>query len=291
MFDLINYFLKTLVRWRRLSPLNKIPFGHFYSPIVSKKEIDLLEDLIWKDVEGKKIESVNLNEKTQAELVEQFTRYYFHHALGQKKDRFRFKNGLFEYTDAFFLYFFLRHFNPKNVVEVGSGFSSTLMLDTKDAYLKEVGLTFIEPYPDVLFSLFKNDDLQKCRVIQDKVQNVDLDIFKELKKNDILFVDSSHVSKTGSDVNFILFKVLPLLNSGVIIHFHDIFYPFEYPKDWVYGGRNWNECYILRAFLSYNADFEILIFSDYLHKHHADLFEKMPMLRKNTGGSLWIRKK
>ena len=146
-------------------------------------------------------------------------------------------------------------------------------------------------YPDVLFSLFRNDDLEKCKVIQNKVQNVEIETFKKLKKNDILFVDSSHVSKTGSDVNFILFKVLPVLNSGVIIHFHDIFYPFEYPKDWVYGGRNWNECYILRAFLSYNSDFEILIFSDYLHKHHPELFERIPMLKKNTGGSLWIRKK
>ncbi|MBF0510802.1 MAG: class I SAM-dependent methyltransferase, partial [Candidatus Omnitrophica bacterium] len=121
--------------------------------------------------------------------------------------------------------------------------------------------------------------------------DVDVSFFDELGENDILFVDSSHVSKTGSDVNHILFNILPKLNKGVLIHFHDIFYPFEYPKPWVLEGRCWNEDYLLRAFLSYNNSFEIVVFNTFLEHFHEDWFkENMPLCLKNKGGSIWLRK-
>jgi len=129
------------------------------------------------------------------------------------------------------------------------------------------------------------------RIIGDTVQSVPLDTFKKLQAGDILFVDSTHVSKTGSDVNHILFEILPVLNPGVIIHFHDIFYPFEYPKEWVLRGYNWNEDYILRAFLMYNNAYEIKLFPDYLHRHHKEVFAELPLTYKNTGGSFWLEKK
>jgi len=81
-----------------------------------------------------------------------------------------------------------------------------------------------------------------------------------------------------------------MLNKGVLIHFHDIFYPFEYPKEWVYKGQNWNEDYILKAFLMYNKDFEIKIFSDYLHTHHSEVFSEMPLCYKDRVGNIWIQK-
>jgi len=79
----------------------------------------------------------------------------------------------------------------------------------------------------------------------------------------MLFVDSSHVSKAGSDLNHILFNILPRLNEGVILHFHDIFYPFEYPKTWVCGDswHSWHEAYLLKAFLMYNNSFEIIFWN------------------------------
>ena len=92
-------------------------------------------------------------------------------------------------------------------------------------------------------------------------------------------------------MNYILFDILPVLKSGVLIHFHDIFYPFEYPKEWVLSGRNWNEDYFLKAFLMYNNKFEIRLFSDYMHKHHKEAFIDMPLSYKNPGGNLWIEKK
>jgi len=113
-----------------------------------------------------------------------------------------------------------------------------------------------------------------------------------LKEDDILFIDSSHVSKIGSDLNYIFFEILPHLNSGVLIHFHDIFYPFEYPKKWILE-RNmvFNENYILRAFLEYNSAFNILIFNDFLQYYYKDWFsENMPLCLKNQGQSIWLRK-
>src|SRR5207237_8125791 len=124
--------------------------------------------------------------------------------------------------------------------------------------------TFIDPYPQLLRTLMKESDFARTRIIGQRVQDVDVGIFRELEASDILFIDSSHVAKTGSDVNYILFKILPLLNEGVLIHFHDIFYPFEYPVDWVYEGRSWNEAYLLRAFMQYNEAFEIQFFNSFL---------------------------
>jgi hypothetical protein len=185
----------------------------------------------------------------------------------------------------------IRHFKPKRIIEVGSGFSSAVMMDTRDLFVPGIDLTFVEPYPGSLYGRFKENDEKNCKVLVSKVQLVPLEEFRKLQSGDILFIDSSHVSKTGSDVNHEIFRILPALNSGVIIHFHDVFYPFEYPKQWVYEGKNWNEDYILRAFLSYNTSFEILLFSHYMHLHYPECFDAMPMTKKNTGGNIWLRKK
>src|SRR5690606_17050723 len=109
--------------------------------------------------------------------------------------------------------------------------------------------------------------------------------------NDILFIDSTHVSKINSDVNYIFFEILPRLASGVYIHFHDIFFPFEYPKAWVYEGRAWNEAYILRAFLQYNNAFSVVLMNTFMDQFHKSFFrEHMPLCLINPGGSIWIRK-
>ena len=118
-------------------------------------------------------------------------------------------------------------------------------------------------------------------------------MFSLLEENDLLFIDSTHLIKTGSDVCYELFEILPSLKSGVLIHFHDVFWPFEYPKDWVLTeNRSWNEIYGLRAFLMNNSDYEIIFFNDYFCKFFRKIAEKdYPKILKNTGGSLWLRKK
>lgn len=286
--------LKSSLNWKNNKPVSRFPHGHFYSPIVSKNELQEFHNQIWEEEKNTSIEGIDLNTDKQLALLSEFSKYYSELPFEENKSekyRYYFNNKAYNYTDGIMLYSFMRHFQPKRIIEIGSGFSSAMMLDTKDLFLNDTSLTFIEPYPALLYSLFKEKDKQQCKVFDTKVQNVDIEEFKKLEANDILFIDSSHVSKTGSDVNYELFKILPNLKSGVIIHIHDIFYPFEYPEEWVYGGRNWNENYLVRAFLSYNDKFEILHFATFIHKHHKAAFENMPLTYKNKGGNLWIRKK
>jgi predicted O-methyltransferase YrrM len=270
------------------------PPGHFYSPVVSVEEIEKRQAQIWTDIHPESLEGIDLNVSRQLDIVKELEKFYLQMPFAETKKeglRFYFDNEYYSYTDAFFLYGVLRHFKPKKIIEIGSGFSSAIMLDTNDHFLNNsVDFTFVEPYPGRLKSLLREQDKTATKLIEENVQQVKMEVFEQLNAGDILFVDSTHVVKTGSDVNFILFEILPKLKSGVLIHFHDIFYPFEYPKQWVLQGRNWNEAYALRAFFMYNSQFHIQLFSDYLHKHHHEVFKNMPLCYKNSGGNLWLVK-
>lgn len=271
------------------------PNGHFYSPVFSIEEVKSRQDEIWKNVATDGINGIDLRTDEQKKLAVQFSRFYSELPFKHEKQnalRYQFNNGYYSYTDGIVLYSVIRHFEPKRIIEVGSGFSSAVMLDTNELFFdNKINLTFIDPYPERLLEVMTEEDRKHTTLIESDVQKISLDIFKKLEAGDVLFIDSTHVSKTGSDVNYILFEILPVLKSGVLIHFHDIFYPFEYPKEWVFSGINWNENYILKAFLMYNNDFEIKLFSDYLHRHHKDCFNAMPLTYKNSGGNLWIQKK
>jgi hypothetical protein len=123
------------------------------------------------------------------------------------------------------------------------------------------------------------------------VQKMPVTLFSELQANDILFIDSSHVAKLGSDVNYLIFQVLPRLQPGVLVHIHDIMWPFEYSREWVMEGRAWNEVYLMRAFLQYNRAFDILLFNSFLGHRYRDLLGGlMPTFLANSGGSLWLLK-
>ena len=151
-------------------------------------------------------------------------------------------------------------------------------------------LTFVEPYPTVLKSLLRPGDEKSVTLIQEKVQNVELSHFTALEAGDILFVNSSHVVKAGSDVCFEVFDILPVLKPGVIVHFHDVFYPFEYPRNWVLNdGRAWNELYLLRAFLMYNWHFDIVFFNHYFMQRFPELAaDPTTPFARNCGGGLWM---
>jgi hypothetical protein len=272
-----------------------VPPGHYYSPIPSLEEIKLKEERVFQDI-PKELIGINLNESRQISLFQEFIQYYkdLPFDAHKKEDlRYFFDNPAYSYSDAIFLYCMIRHAQPKKVIEVGSGYSSCVTLDVNELYFNEkISCTFIEPYPELLLSLIKDRDKDKVEIISTNIQDVKLDRFLELSAGDILFIDSTHVSKVNSDVNYILFEILPNLSSGVYIHFHDIFYPFEYPKDWIYEGRSWNEDYILRSFLMYNNQFEIVLFNTFLEYFHEDMFiAEMPLCMENKGGSLWIKKK
>lgn len=266
--------------------------GHYYTPVISLPDIEKRQKQIFK--RNCQLRGIDLNEQKQFLLLEEFKNYYAALPFSSQEQadfRYYYENEYFGYSDAIHLYSILRHFRPKQIIEVGSGFSSAVMMDVNDHFFgKTISLSFIEPYPDRLKSLLKPDD--SIVLFEKPIQEVDLEEFKKLQENDILFIDSTHIVKTGGDVNFIIFEILPILNKGVLIHFHDIQYPFEYPIEWVLKfKRSWNENYFLRAFLMYNQAYEIISFDSYLESRYTDWYkEHMPLCLKNEGGSLWLRK-
>lgn len=241
--------------------------GHYYSPIPSVKEVLKHDELFDSGIS--EVLGINLRYLQQMDFIEKSQRYY---------------------ADGIFYYFILRNLCPHKVIEIGSGFSSALLLDVNEIFFgSNIDCTFIEPYTKRLKSILRNDD--KVHIIEKKLQEVEYTIFESLQAGDILFIDSTHVVKTGSDVNYIFAEILPRLSEGVYIHFHDVFYPFEYPKDWIIGGKAWNEDYMLRGFLQYNNAFEIVLWNDYLIKKNHNYFEThMPLCLKNSGGSIWLKK-
>jgi hypothetical protein len=281
---------------KRLAYYNSVLFfppEHYYSPIVAKKEVKENEAWIWGGEYVAAVDGINLNLLDQQNLLSEFKKYLpdFDFPL-QSTDaaRYHFDNEFFREHDAFILFSFIRHYAPQQVIEIGSGFSSALMLETSERFHQgHISMHFIEPFPEERLNAFVTGR-QDASVYPKKIQEVELAFFEKLETNDILFVDSSHVSKTGSDLNYILFKILPSLASGVIIHFHDIFYPFEYPKEWVYLGRSWNEAYLLRAFMMHNEDYKILYFNDAMTSLHPELTKDFLALSKSRGSGLWIRK-
>jgi hypothetical protein len=270
------------------------PPGHFYSPIPDLNEIKAREEKIFRIRKEEEILGFKIDKKILLTHLEYINRnkhlFNFPDEASEDFPIFYTKNGMFGGLDAYAYFSFLLHYRPNMVIEVGCGYSSLLsMYVNKNHFQDKIKLLFIEPYPSELLNkgiaYYKNAEL-----IQEKVQDVDITIFTELKQNDILFIDSSHVSKIGSDVNHIIFEILPRLNSGVIIHFHDIFIPDEYPKKWVFEeNRAWNEMYILKAFLMYNSVFSIIFSSYYastrLKEHILQIFDKLI-----SGGSIYIRK-
>ena len=269
------------------------PPGHFYSPIPSTSHLKMDEEEIFASPPG--IRGVDLNEKVQLNLLQQFATYYRDQpftAQPTQGRRYFFENPNYSYSDAIVLYCMIRHLRPKRIVEVGSGYSSCVMLDTNElSFGNSIACTFIDPYPQLLRDLIQESDNTRIRILGKQVQHTDDAVFRDLEASDILFIDSSHLAKTGSDVNYLVFKILPLLSEGVYIHFHDVFYPFEYPKEWVYEGRAWNEVYLLRAFMQYNRAFEIHFFTSFLIEKHRDMFESlMPLCLKCPGANLWLKK-
>ena len=271
-----------------------VPPGHYFPPLPAWEEIRQEQATIFGKT-PRTIPGIDLRETEQLELLESFVPYYETMPFKPHKSeglRYHFENGAYSYSDAICLHCMIRHAKPKRIVEIGSGYSSCVTLDTNEVFFKDsIELTFIEPYPDLLLSLLEESDKNKVRIIPHRLQTVGLELFGELEANDIVFVDSTHVSKIDSDVTRIFFDILPALSPGVYVHFHDAFFPFEYPKEWIFEGRAWNELYLLRAFLQYNSEFRVVLMNTLMERLHEDFFrEKMPLCLKNPGGSIWIQK-
>jgi predicted O-methyltransferase YrrM len=276
----------------------RIPRGHYYSPVVSLKEVRRDASRIF-DTSLRNLAGIDLNRDGQLALLPQLAEFYREQPFGEMpRDglRYFFDNLWYGRADALFLFCIIRLFRPRRIIEIGSGFSSAVMLDTNERFFDQsIGLTFIEPESRRLRALLKDRDHNVVEILERRIQHLDPTLVDRLEANDILFVDSSHVSKAGSDVNHILFELLPRLASGVVVHFHDILYPFEYPRKWFELGVSWNEPYLVRAFLQYNSQFIIRLWNDFVMRFHADTLRAlMPLCVDRpdfgVGGSLWLQK-
>ncbi|HEY5494397.1 MAG TPA: class I SAM-dependent methyltransferase [Candidatus Anoxymicrobiaceae bacterium] len=203
------------------------------------------------------------------------------------RSRFHLDNEFFASVDAEVLYCMVRHFKPRRVVEVGSGYSSLLTRLALDRNGSESRLICIDPAPQAEVTGAADEVLLK------RIERVGLEPFDDLEQNDVLFVDSSHILRTGGDLDHIFFKVMPRLKSGVLVHFHDIFLPKDYFADWVMI-KNWGftEQYLLLAFLMGNSDYEVVWPAQYMILNYPDdILSAFPSCNQETApGSFWIRK-
>lgn len=284
-------------------PANKFlefaPPGHFYSPIPDSVEIQNRSKELFRQGQTN-LPGIVLNTTRQLGLVSDLAQFGADYAPPFDKttavangSRFFQDNGFFEGIDAYAYYAFLRYYSPRQIFEVGSGFSSALALDVAQRFLSSPPkMTFVDPYPERLDSLLGPEDRTRAKVLVQPIQQTDPILFESLNAGDFLFIDSSHISKIGSDVNYLYFEAIPRLKSGVLIHIHDVFWPFEYPQSWYEMGRCWNEDYLLRALLIDNRRLEILHFNSYLRTHHADALSRYPAwAQERGGGSLWLQVK
>jgi len=287
---------RSFIIWQRLG-IHVTP-NHFYEPIPDTRT---LKDELWTNYS--EMVGVEINEQEQIRLLSEFSAKFKgeYEAFPRHKTpiphQYYVHNGNFESVDGEILYCMIRYFKPRKIFEIGSGSSTYLSaqatLRNKEEK-KDYGceLMAIDPYPN---SVLKDGFPGLSKLIPEKVQNVPISKFGELKENDVLFIDSSHILKIGSDVQHEYLEILPRLNKGVLIHAHDIFLPSEYPREWVHKQhRFYTEQYMLQAFLTFNSAFEILWMGSYMHlKHPEKLKEAFSSYDKNKvwPGSFWLRKK
>lgn len=266
---------------------------HFYEPLFNPRHLRFPLDRE-RDLPG-----IDLNIDGQLSLLDEFS---YAQELEQfpdespRKDKFHYRNGFFGVGDAQFLYSVIRHFRPRRIVEIGSGYSTLMTLHAISANKSDTpdyacDVTCVEPDPKGWL------DEMDVNVIRRPVEEIGLDTFSRLQANDICFIDSSHMIRPQGDVPFEYLEVLPRLQPGVLVHVHDIFTPRDYREDWIVNFvRFWNEQYLLEAFLSCNRDFKVLGALNHLYHCHRDallrIFPKLASQPESTPrcGSFWMVK-
>jgi hypothetical protein len=174
-------------------------------------------------------------------------------------------NGGYMAIDAHVYYCLIRHFKPRRIVEIGNGNSTLLAIAACDQNADECGwratVASIDPYP---WEVFKEGCQGLDELIRKRVQDVPLSYFEQLTSGDMLFIDSSHVIRSGNDVHYEYLEILPRLRPGVFVHVHDISLPRSYPKVYFENHLYWNEQYLLQAFLAFNHRFEVVWPGNYM---------------------------
>lgn len=265
---------------------------HYYEPLFNLKHLKRSLRL------DRNLPGIDFNVVSQLDILGQFNYMdelvKFPMEKVDNKIEYCYNHGPFGPGDSEYLYNMIRLFKPGKIIEIGCG-SSTLMALNALKKNKEIDSAYkcehicIEPY--------EHSWLKECdvKVVRNLVEDVDKELFRSLGKNDILFIDSSHIIRPQGDVLFEYLELLPILNPGVLVHIHDIFSPKDYPDAWVKDATLWNEQYLLEAFLTGNKEFEIIGATNFLSHHYYEQFAaKCPVFKVKANiepGSFWIRKK
>lgn len=262
---------------------------HFYQPVPDTRN---LPDTLWKG--ARQLPGIEMNESTQLDFLRnRFSQFREDCSqipiASDNEETINLTNGHFDGIDGLVAYCMVRYFKPRTIIEVGSGYSS-LILAKAAVRNGNAPLICIEPFP---LEFLKKDFPGLRTLVRKRVEEIDRDFFSELQAGDILFLDSSHTVKIGGDVTYLFLEILPRLKPGVVVHVHDIFFPFDYPREWVMNEcRFWSEQYLLQSFLAFNSAFEILLCNSYLNTYHlAELQTAFPKSHSWGGGSFWMRRK
>ena len=277
--------------------------NHYYSPLPLKEDLDdaffaRSSDMTGVEIDGE--EALRFARTGLAPYLEEF-RGLFGLCEPKAPGEFHLLNGTFMAGDAPAYYAMIRHFRPRRIVEIGAG---SLTLVAIEACRENEGhgapradLVAVEPYPNgAIARRALQGDL---RLIPQKVQAIDPELWQSLGENDILFIDSSHVLASGNDVQHEYLEILPRLRTGVLVHVHDVSLPKPYPKAYLRMKYYWNEQYLLQAFLAFNWRFETLWPASWLMSHHgaemAALFPEIADMRRvfpeAEPSSFWMRVK
>jgi predicted O-methyltransferase YrrM len=265
---------------------------HYHFPVPDSGR---LPDRLWGPADDPP--GVDLQEDRQLELLrtlaagygEEYARFPRRNATGARG--FHLENGHFESVDAEILYALIRHGRPRRFLEIGSGYSTLLALQAgalNGALGHPLEIVVWDPYPSAALRAGTTRTISVRRV---PVQEAPPEAFAALEAGDMLFIDSSHVLSTGSDVHRLFLHVIPRLAPGVLVHVHDVFLPAEYPRYWVKNRlRFWNEQYVLQAFLAFNPSFRVVWASHYMALRHPQaLAEAIPSYdRRRWPGSFWF---
>lgn len=261
-------------------------FGFHITPNNFRYPIPSTEDLT-DEVFMRKSDCVGINWDTDNQ------EHYLNNIFPKYATEVKFeKNEGLSLVDSAIYHAMIRHKKPKKILEIGSGSSTRIAARAcimNESEGDHCGLVAIEPFP--------SKELREgfpgfTRLIESKVQSVELEEFMDC---DLLFIDSSHIVKIGSDVNYEILEIIPRLKKDCFVHFHDILLPGEYCEEWVKGNKwFWSEQYLLQAFMQYNNDFEIIWASRYQHINNEIMIKKIfPYFeqKKHLITSFWIRKK
>jgi hypothetical protein len=268
-FDRVRLAWRDLRYGREHNVFSVVPPGHYHSPVPALDDVGARAAAVFAartDLPG-----VDLRVDEQLALAAVLAPYVSEHPFAAAAPHgllYRLDNPFFSGSDGLIYHALLRHWQPRRVIEVGSGYSTALLLDTIDLFFDErPEITSVDPNPQRLRSLLRPGD--HLEVLTAPAEQVPVERFAQLSAGDVLFIDSSHVSKVGSDVNHLFLDVLPTLAAGVHVHVHDMHYP-EYPQQFVFGGMHWNEAYLVRALLTGNAHLRVVWWNGYLAANHRD---------------------